>query len=120
MTAHEEYYYLPTRKGARRNTFLFEQDRFHSVSLRDKEISTTGYLVLSCLIHQTDFGTGLCGYAKADIAEEIGRSVSTVERAIKSLKDAGWLEIEKTGESKSSFRVRLPSGRLRSVKGAQK
>jgi hypothetical protein len=70
---------------------------------RDRRMTRTAKVLLSYLVDCVNFDSGRCDPSQQTIADEIGVCTRTVERVIKQLSAAGWLEVYRRGKTATNF-----------------
>ncbi|WP_275790506.1 helix-turn-helix domain-containing protein [Pararhizobium gei] len=123
---------LPEDKSEWPKRFLEEYRRLHAAFTagkgtfvawarkdRDPRMTRTAKLVLAYLVDCLNFNTGRCDPSQRTIADEIGVSVRTVERAIKQVMEAGWMDVSRRGKTVTNFyRFRVPKAKIDALIGA--
>jgi hypothetical protein len=83
---------------------------------RDSRMNRTGKLVLAFVIDCLNFETGRCDPGQQFIGDELGIGLSTVERAIKRIADADWMEVTRRGKTTTNFyRFRVPVSKVNAL-----
>ena len=70
---------------------------------KDRKMSARAKNALAYLVDCLNFDTGRCDPSQQTIADEIGCHVSTVERVMRRLIDAGWLAASRRGATNTNF-----------------
>ena len=70
--------------------------------LRNKDLSCTAKMVYAQLLSYA-WTNGYCYPGQVRMADDIGSTKSTVNRAILELQQRGWLEVDKRGQGKTNI-----------------
>src|SRR6218665_2904643 len=80
---------------------------------RDSRMNKTAKLVLAFIIDCLNFESGRCDPGQQVIADELGIGLSTVERSIRRIADAQWMEVTRRGKTTTNFyRFRVPVSKV--------
>lgn len=83
---------------------------------RDRRMTRTAKILLSYLVDCLNFETSRCDPSQHTIADEIGVCSRTVERVIRQLVAAGWLEVYRRGKTATNFyRLRVTAEKLAAI-----
>lgn len=83
---------------------------------RDRRMTRTAKVLLSYLVDCVNFDTGRCDPSQQTIADEIGVCVKTVERVVKQIVAAGWLDVSRRGKTSTNFyRLRVAAGKVAAI-----
>jgi DNA-binding MarR family transcriptional regulator len=93
------------RYKALHSDFTAGKNAFRELARRDRDplMSGSAFKALSYLIDCLNFDTGRCDPSQQTIADEIGKHVSTAERVLKNLQEAGWIVIHRRGRTTTNF-----------------
>ncbi|WP_162911536.1 helix-turn-helix domain-containing protein [Shinella zoogloeoides] len=87
---------------------------------RDRRMTRTAKILLSYLVDCLNFETSRCDPSQQTIADEIGVCSRTVERVIRQIVAAGWLEVYRRGKTATNFyRLRVTAEKLAAISDAQ-
>lgn len=99
--------------------FTAAKDQFVEWAARDRHrlMTKAAKAVLAYLVRRLNFNTGRCDPSQKTIADDLDMGLRSVERAIKSLSDAGWVEVSRRGKTVPNFyRLRISTARLDAIK----
>ncbi|WP_126905615.1 hypothetical protein [Rhizobium phaseoli] len=83
---------------------------------RDSRMNRTCKLILVYLVDCLNFETGRCDPSQQAIADELSIGLSTVERCIRRIADARWIEVVRRGKTTTNFyRLRAPKAKVNAL-----
>lgn len=107
---------LPSEKSAWPKAFLADykkrhaefsasKSKFMTLARKDRDIRMTGSekTVLGHLVDCLNFDTGRCDPSLQTIADETGISLRTARRAVRNLRNAGWITVYRRGKTTTNF-----------------
>lgn len=101
-----------------RSAFTASKGEFMAWARKDRHqaMTKTAKAVLAQLVDCLNFDSGRCDPSQQTIADELGMSLRSVERAVRSLVSAGWVAIARRGMMTTNFyRLRVPVARIEAI-----